>query len=125
MAKMLYRISGQYFLKESDKQKNAVSLSQSSKEGLKDGMSVRYEMAQNGNMVPVLVQFYKNGIDCGVSYSFDCMTGSFTQFVEYDGGRVCVSMDRFTIKKHKNVADVYYKQAQDMWDIIHSKNKSK
>ena len=118
--KKLYYIGGKYFLKESDEQNSTIILSQLNKEKIEDGISAFYEATQNGKMVPVSVRLYKNGVDCGVSYNFDCMTGGFTQYVEYDNGHVCVSMDRFSIKKHKNEANSYYKQANDMWNMIHN-----
>ena len=49
------------------------------------------------------------------------MTGGFIQYVKNDNGHVCISMDRFSIKKRKNEADYYYTQAQDMWNMIHER----
>ena len=127
MTKIFCDVSGEHFVKEPDEQGSAVSISrviEKNKTMLKDGISVCYEEAQNKDkyghtvMVPVLIRFYKNDIDCGVSYSFDCMTGGFIQYVENDNGHVCVSMDRFSIKKRKSAADAYYKQARDMWNTL-------
>lgn len=118
---IIFDVKGKYFLKESDEQKNTVCLSQLNKEKVKDGVSAFYEATQNDKMVPVSVRFYKNGVDCGISYSFDCMTGGFIQYVKNDNGHVCISMDRFSIKKRKNEADYYYTQAQDMWNMIHER----
>ena len=106
------KINGVTVLIEPELSGHGIRISGLDKDNVKNGVSVHY-VENFGKFVPLDLQVYETGI-CGKSYVFDCVTGIFTQFIEFSNGCKLVGMDKRTINKHKSDADKYYKQAKNM-----------
>lgn len=126
MAYMAFKtkINGVTILIEPELSGRGVCVFGVNKDNVKDGVSIHYMKTQFGKLVPVNLQVYNTGI-CDKSYEFDCITGLFTQFVDFSNGCKLVAMDKRAINKHKNDADNYYKQANNLLNnVINKSTKS-